>query len=109
NPGNANNSPITGYQVLMYPSSGDSLISSTDCPAAVCEVRTPGNGPDDAVRIRVVATNAVGASAPVGLGGAIWSDIVPAAPASVSVQPRDGGLRISWPAVQDPAGGSPVD
>ncbi|CAN5202326.1 Ig-like domain-containing protein [soil metagenome] len=108
NPGNANNSPITGYQVLMYTPALE-LISTTDCSAAVCEISTPGNGPDNAVRVRVVAQNGIGTSTPVGIGNSVWSDIVPAAPTSVEAAPLDGGLRISWPVVPDPAGGTPVD
>jgi hypothetical protein len=107
NPGNANNATITGYQVLMYSPSLD-LLGSTDCSGAVCEVRTPGNGPDHAVRLRVVAINSVGASTPVGAGESVWSDVIPAAPSAVTAAPLDGGLRVSWPAVPDPAGGSRV-
>ncbi len=106
-PGADNNSPITGYDVLEYTPSLQ-LISTTTCTIAVCDIPTPGNGQGNAVRMRVVAKNALGASTPAGIGGTVWSDILPAAPDRVSADPEDGGLAISWTPVPDPAGGSPV-
>jgi hypothetical protein len=105
--GSANNSPITGFDVLEY-SSSLALISTTSCTVAICDIATPGNGPDNAVRLRVVANNALGSSDPVGLGSTVWSDIVPAAPGTVAADPLDGGLTISWPKVTVGSGGSPV-
>jgi hypothetical protein len=105
--GAANNSPITGFDVLEYNQALD-LLSTTSCDVAICDIATPGNGPDNAVRLRVVAKNALGSSDPVGLGGTVWSDIVPAAPATVSAGPLDGGLSISWTKVTVGSGGSPV-
>ncbi len=110
-PGSDNNSPITGYSVLMYDSSLTTLLSTTSCAAAVCSITTPGNGPGNAVRVRVVATNALGSSTGVGFGSGntAWSDVIPDAPTGASAAPLDGGLRITWNAVPDPPGGSPVD
>ena len=106
-PGADNNSPITGYEVTMSAGADDSG-TTTACPLTVCDISTPGNGPNNAVRLRVVAKNALGAPVPVALGAPIWSDLVPAAPSRVDTAPLDGGLRISWPVVNTPEGGSPV-
>ncbi|MCU1556098.1 MAG: fibronectin type protein [Microbacteriaceae bacterium] len=106
-PGQSNNSPITGYDVLMYSPSLE-LLTTTPCAATICDIATQGNGPDNSVRIRVVATNAIGSSAPAELGSTVWSDVIPPAPSSVSAAPRDGGLRLTWSAISTPSGGSPV-
>lgn len=107
-PGPANNSPITGYDVLEYDSGSSALLSTTSCDATVCDIATPGNGQSNAVRLRVVATNAIGSSSPAGLGSSIWSDLIPAAPADLVADPLDGGLRIHWTPVGAPSGGSAV-
>ncbi|HEY0259234.1 MAG TPA: Ig-like domain-containing protein [Lacisediminihabitans sp.] len=107
NPGASNNAPITGYVVSLYSTSMD-LLSKTPCAITVCDVTTPGNGPNNAVRVRVTATNAIGDSAPTGLDQAIWSDIVPPAPDGLTTAPLDGGLTITWDRVTAPSGASPV-
>jgi hypothetical protein len=109
-PGSDNNSPITGYSVMMYDPSLSSLLSTTNCAATVCSITTPGNGQANAIRVRVIAQNALGTSTPVGFGGGAtaWSDIIPDAPTGASAAPLDGGLRITWNAVPDPSGGSAV-
>jgi hypothetical protein len=107
-PGLANNSPITGYDVLMYSGAGD-LVSTTSCPVAVCDVATPGNGPSNGVRLKIVAKNAIGTSNAAEFPTAVWSDIIPPAPGALGAQPLDGGLRISWKAVTTPSGGSAVN
>jgi hypothetical protein len=106
-PGQSNNSPITGYDVLMY-SPALELLTTTSCAATICDIATPGNGPDNSVRIRVVAKNAIGASDPAGLSSTVWSDVIPPAPANVNAAPLDGGLRLTWSAVTTPSGGSAV-
>ncbi|BDZ44182.1 hypothetical protein [Naasia aerilata] len=68
---------------------------------------TPGNGPDNRVDIQVVAINSVGASDPAGIGEAVWSDIVPAAPAALDTRPLDHGLRVFWRKPTE-TGGSPI-
>jgi hypothetical protein len=103
-----NNSPITGFDVLEYGADGG-LISTTPCAAAICDITTPGNGPNNSVRFSVVAKNAIGSSDPASLGSAIWSDIIPPAPSSITTAPLDGGLRITWRAVTTPGSGSTVD
>ena len=103
-----NNSPITGYSVVLTNASTGSTFSTTTCTGAQCEVTTPGNGEANAVRISVIATNAIGDSDPSPLAGTIWSDVVPPAPSSVSSVPRDGGLRISWTKPAESGAGTPI-
>ncbi|TPX03526.1 fibronectin type III domain-containing protein, partial [Schumannella luteola] len=69
---------------------------------------TPGNGPDNAVRISVVAVNAIGESDPTQLPGTIWSDVIPPPPSAVTATPVDHGLRVVW---RKPAAtaGTPID
>jgi len=107
-PGVSNNSPITGYNVIMTSGTG-TVFSTTLCPVAVCDVTTPGNGPANGVGITVVAINAIGTSASAGLGTTVWSDIIPPAPIGLAVSPLDGGLHVTWNAVTTPSGGSPVN
>ncbi|CAN5316816.1 Ig-like domain-containing protein [soil metagenome] len=96
-PGLANNSPITSYQVAMTDAATGDAISTTACTTTVnCELRTPGNGPSNAVRLTVVAVNAIGSSAAASLVGSIWSDIIPPPPTALSWTPLDQGLRIHW-------------
>ena len=88
-----NNSPITGYEIaLLGPESGDVLSAST-CAATTCTVATPGNGQANTVVVRVRAQNGIGFSDPVEVPGAIWSDVIPSAPAGLRALPRDGRLR----------------
>jgi hypothetical protein len=96
--GAANNSPITGYHVTMSDAATGSVISTTDCGGSLCAVTTPGNGPSNSVRLAVTATNAIGTSDPTTNPGPVWSDVIPAAPSTVSSTPLDHGLRISWTA-----------
>jgi hypothetical protein len=107
NAGANNNSPITEFDVQARTATGD-LISTTVCAASLCDIATPANGPNNGVRFSVVAKNAIGVSPAAEFGQIIWSDIIPPAPSSVSAAPQDGGLRISWPVVQTPSGGSAV-
>ncbi|QEO13418.1 tandem-95 repeat protein [Agromyces intestinalis] len=105
--GVANNSPITGYRVDLLDPATRERVGGSICDATTCSIVTPGNGAANAVIVRVTARNAIGDSAPVELGGAVWSDIVPAAPVGLTAQPRDGRLLIEWAPVGVP-GGSPV-
>jgi hypothetical protein len=107
-PGLFNNSPITEYRVTLSEAGGGAL-STTSCTITVgCTVTTPGNGPDYAVRIAVVAVNAIGDSDPAQLPGTIWSDVIPPPPVGVTATPLDHGLRVAW---RKPAttSGTPVD
>ncbi|WP_395640393.1 Ig-like domain-containing protein, partial [Pseudolysinimonas sp.] len=108
-PGPFNNSPIERYEVTMTSAATDEVLSTTECTSSVnCSLSTPGNGPGNAVRLSVVAVNAIGSSAPTALVGTIWSDVIPPSPSSVASTPLDGGLRIVWtPPVGYP--GSPIE
>ncbi|UOE44622.1 Ig-like domain-containing protein [Agromyces larvae] len=94
--GVANNSPITGYRVDLIDVDTRERIGGSLCEATTCSAATAGNGAANAVIVRVTARNAIGDSAPVELGGAVWSDVVPAAPTGLVAQPRDGRLLIAW-------------
>ena len=107
NAGAANNSPITHYRVSTATLSGEPL-QSLQCSGTTCDVPTPGNGSANAIRVTVVAVNAIGESDPVTFGSGVWSDLVPPAPTVLSAAPLDHGLRISWNAVASPPGASAV-
>ncbi|MGN6502317.1 MAG: Ig-like domain-containing protein, partial [Pseudolysinimonas sp.] len=108
-PGQFNNSPITGYEVTMTSAADGSSLGVTTCTTTVgCELRTPGNGPSNAVRLSVVAINEIGPSAPSALAGQIWSDVIPPPPSGLSWRPLDQGLRVSW-SKPDGGAGSPIE
>jgi hypothetical protein len=110
-PGGFNNSPIIGYQVKATRGDG-SEFSVTPCAiTSGCVITTPGNGPDNGVRISVTAQNTIGSSEPASIGNAVWSDLLPEAPSiseakATNVAP--GAVSITWPAVAAPAGGSAI-
>ncbi|MDX2025305.1 Ig-like domain-containing protein [Microcella sp.] len=106
-PGASNNAPIERFDVTVTRVS-DGSSTTTACATSSCVVPTPGNGPDNRVRLSVIAVNAQGPSVATVLADATWSDLVPPAPALLGVSPLDHGLRIGWtkPA-QDPAA-SPI-
>ncbi len=105
-PGAFNNSAITGFQVTAYDASGTAVGSSL-CASTSCDVRTPGNGPDNRIRVGVVAVNQIGNSDETRLADAVWSDVVPEAPAELDARPLDHGLRVYWRKPAD-SGGSPI-
>ncbi|WP_309708483.1 fibronectin type III domain-containing protein, partial [Pseudolysinimonas sp.] len=108
-PGSFNNSPIDHYEVTMVSVATDEVLSVTSCAATVnCALTTPGNGPGNAVRLSVVAVNAIGPSAGASLAGTIWSDIIPPPPSSLSSTPLDQGLRVTWKKPAD-TGGSAIE
>lgn len=113
-PGAANNSPITGYTVTASRVDSGNFYSSTNCAVTNgCNIATPGNGPGSALRISVVAVNSIGNSAATSIGGSVWSDVLPAAPAGLSAiptnaSPTGGSLTISWSPVPDPSPGTAV-
>lgn len=113
-PGGFNNSPITGYEVTTTRIDNGQVFGVTSCAVTNgCTVATPGNGPGAQVRVTVVAINGIGPSVPAGVGYAVWSDVLPAAPTSVSAipttaSPTGGSIRIGWAAVPDPANGSAI-
>ncbi|GHD42307.1 fibronectin type III domain-containing protein [Mycetocola manganoxydans] len=105
-PGASNNSPLTGFNVELFRAGSGESLGTTVCSATTCEVGTPGNGRDNAVRAQVSAVNAVGASDPQRLVDPVWSDVVPAAPGGLTAAPLDGGLRIGWDTVTPQRGSS---
>lgn len=112
NPGPANNSPITGYEVTVTRSDTGSVIGVTSCAmTSGCDVPTPGNGPANSVRIAVSAINSIGKSDATNVPGVAWSDVIPAAVGGVSAVPTNtapagGSISVSWNPVPDPAPGS---
>ncbi|MBX3091728.1 MAG: tandem-95 repeat protein [Cryobacterium sp.] len=113
-PGSFNNSPITGYEVTATRTDNGAVFGVTSCAVTNgCLVKTPGNGPGNALRISVVAINAIGPSDPAIIGSAVWSDVLPSAPTGLTAVPTNaapagGSLAIGWASVADPAHGSPV-
>jgi hypothetical protein len=109
-----NNSPIIGYDVTAVRADTGAVFGKTRClVTSGCDIPTPGNGPDDAVRISVTATNAIGESDPGSLGRSVWSDVLPAAPASVTATatnsaPAGGSVRVDWSTVPTPPKGTSV-
>jgi hypothetical protein len=108
NSGVFNNSPIAGYQATMTNAVTGTVISTTDCGGAQCGLTTPGNGPDNAVRISVTAKNAIGTSEPTSNAGAVWSDVIPPAPTGLDSSPLDHGLTITWAKPDDSGAGTPI-
>ena len=103
-----NNSPITNYRVVS--ASGN---YSFDCGTAlICSL--PGLTIGEPYRMQVIATNAVGDSAPSAASDAYTVDYLPAAPvvtvvpADADVAPTGGAITVSWPAVPDPKPGTAV-
>ncbi|MET0933838.1 MAG: Ig-like domain-containing protein [Mycetocola sp.] len=105
-PGAANNSPITGFSVELFNSGSGASLGVTSCASTTCEIATPGNGRDNAVRAGVSAVNSIGASDAQGLPEPVWSDVIPPAPTGLAAAPLDGGLRISWAPVSTGSGSS---
>ncbi|MFT4029095.1 MAG: Ig-like domain-containing protein [Protaetiibacter sp.] len=104
-----NNSPITEYRVTLTSAASGAVVSTTSCTFTVgCAVSTAGNGEENAVRISVVAVNALGESDPTQLPGTIWSDVIPPPPSTVTATAVDHGLRVVWlkPAA---SAGTPID
>ncbi|WP_241536368.1 Ig-like domain-containing protein [Clavibacter michiganensis] len=104
-PGAFNGSAITGYQVRVL--RGGTATATVTCPSTTCTVPTPGNGPANSVQVEVSAVNGVGTSDPVSISG-LWSDVLPAAPAGLAVEPLVDGLRLSWQPSAVPSSSSPV-
>lgn len=108
--GAANNSPISGYEVTATLVGSRSAHSTTSCTTTVgCTITTPGNGPDNAMRLSVVAINEIGSSSAVSNSGSIWSDIIPPRPTGLSWEPLDQGLAISWSKPSVSGSASPIE
>ncbi|MET4639132.1 Ig-like domain-containing protein [Mycetocola sp. 2940] len=105
-PGAANNSPITGFSVELFNAGSGASLGVTSCASTTCDIPTPGNGRDNAVRAGISAINGIGASDAQGLPEPVWSDVIPPAPTGLTAAPLDGGLRISWTPVSAGRGSS---
>jgi hypothetical protein len=103
--GPANNSPITGFDVVTRTDSGSAIVSQ--CTSTSCVVGTPGNGPGNAVIVSVAAKNAIGSSDAANYATPVWSDLLPTAGA-VTVSPRDSALDVRWVTATVGNGGTSV-
>ena len=110
-PGAANNSPITEYEIRTTLASSGAAYSTTTCTTNVnCAIATPGNGPSNSVKFSIVAINEVGSSTAVAnSAGAIWSDIIPPPPVSLSSSSLDKGLSVSWRKPESSGTASPIE
>ncbi|MBX3067753.1 MAG: tandem-95 repeat protein [Cryobacterium sp.] len=114
NPGPANNSPITGYEVTATRVDTGEVFGTTKCAVTNgCTIPTPGNGPSNQVRVSVVAINSIGPSESARVGFPVWSDVMPGAPASITATPTNatptgGAVEIDWDPVADPVPGTPI-
>ncbi|WP_104163351.1 Ig-like domain-containing protein [Cryobacterium sp. N22] len=108
NPGAANNSPITGYQVTTLDAASGRTLGSTVCAATSCTLPTPGNGQANAVRVSVAAQNGIGTATAGTLAATVWSDVIPAAPTGLTAVPEDGALLLGWDVVQAAGGGTDI-
>jgi len=106
-PGASNNAPIERFEATVTRVS-DGTSTVTTCSGSPCTVPTPGNGPDNRVRVSVVAVNAQGPSAPTALADAVWSDLVPPAPTITGVTPLDHGLRVGWTKPSQDSAATPI-
>lgn len=106
-PGPSNNAPIDRFEATVSRVS-DGSSTMTVCASSPCVVTTPGNGPDNRVRISVIAVNEQGPSVPTAIADSVWSDLVPPAPVILGVSPLDQGLRIGWSKPVQEAGASPI-
>ncbi|TFD26308.1 fibronectin type III domain-containing protein [Cryobacterium cryoconiti] len=104
NAGAFNNSAITGFEITLRDAASGAVVGTSLCQATACEVATPGNGQNNALRLSVAARNTIGLSTPTVLGDRVWSDSIPSAPTGLVAEPLDGGLRLRWNTVA-PAGG----
>lgn len=107
-PGASNNAPIERFDATVTRVSDGAVTATVACAASPCTVPTPGNGPDNRVRIAVAAVNAQGASMPTSLSDPVWSDLVPPAPQALASTPLDGGLRVTWAKPSQADGASPI-
>ncbi|TBN56337.1 tandem-95 repeat protein [Glaciihabitans arcticus] len=109
-PPQPNNAPVTSYRVVST-SQGS---YSHDCGTTlICSLTGLTVGAE--YRFSVIATNAIGDSAPSPLSDAYTVDYRPAAPATVTAQssaasdaPNGGSITVDWSDVPDPALGTPV-
>jgi large repetitive protein len=109
-PAQQNNSPVTKYTVV----SSSHGTYTHDCGTnLICTL--PGLDVGAFYTFQVIATNAIGDSAPSASSDPYSIDYLPAAPVSVTATPSSaadapsgGSIDVSWTAVADPSPGSAV-
>ena len=109
-PPQPNNSPITNYRITSASNGG----FSHDCGTVlVCSL--PGLSVGVPYAFQVVASNAVGDSAPSPLSDSYSVDYLPAAPTAVSANPTaassapaGGSIDVDWTTVPTPSPGTAV-
>ncbi|SFR98056.1 Fibronectin type III domain-containing protein [Agrococcus baldri] len=99
----ANGSPITGYRIL----GGETTY---ECGAEP-RCRIEGLPPGVELRLRAVAVNALGASAPSAASEPVHADRRPAVVRGITAAPtgEPGSMRITWQPVPQPQGGTPIE
>jgi len=107
-PGTSNNAPIQRFDAVVTRVADGTVTATVPCAASPCTVPTPGNGPDNRVRIAVAAVNAQGAGSSTALSDPVWSDLVPPAPDALTRTPLDRGMRVGWTKPAQPASASPI-
>ncbi|CAN2228028.1 Listeria/Bacterioides repeat [Candidatus Nanopelagicaceae bacterium] len=96
---NANGSPITGYTVQAYDSTGSAIVGKTcsiTSPATSCEITGLTNGSE--YTFTATATNGVGTSAASAPSASVTPAGVPSAPTGLTVTSGTGKVTVSWTA-----------
>ncbi|UOW00064.1 Ig-like domain-containing protein [Agrococcus sp. SCSIO52902] len=99
----ANGSPVTGYRIV-----GDGV--DVACGAEPrCRIDGLPLGRD--VRLRAIATNALGASEASAPSEPVHADRLPAAVPRIKATPaaQPGAVRVQWQGVAQPQGGTPIE
>ncbi|CAN2228422.1 Listeria/Bacterioides repeat [Candidatus Nanopelagicaceae bacterium] len=96
---NANGSPITGYTVQAYDSTGSAIVGKTcsiTSPATSCEITGLTNGSE--YTFTATATNGVGTSAASAPSATVTPAGVPSAPTGVTATSGTGKVTVEWTA-----------
>ena len=99
----SNGSPITGYRII-----GNGV--DVACGATPrCRIEGLPAGVD--LRLRAIATNALGDSAPSEPSEPVHADRLPALVPGVTATPAaaPGSVRVAWQGVPQPQGGTPIE
>jgi uncharacterized repeat protein (TIGR02543 family) len=95
----ANGSPITGYTVQAYDSTGSAIAGKTcsiTSPATSCEITGLTNGSE--YTFTATATNGVGTSAASAPSATVTPAGVPSAPTGVTATSGTGKVTVEWTA-----------
>ncbi|MCW4386687.1 Ig-like domain-containing protein [Salinibacterium sp. SYSU T00001] len=102
----ANNSPITSYEIVSSSNGGYRKNCGLE---QLCTLDDLAVGAS--YEFQVIATNALGSSAPSPSSVPLRVDYLPAAPTGVTARATggaEGELTVTWSAVPDPVPGTPV-